>query len=223
MGVPKLYYGEDFDSILHQMRKEAVELLGIKNVEGLFSHGDYQEVIPTSKTYLHSMEAIQNIVKESYLPPFNGKVRIIAILSADRMLPVHANALLKTLEDAPENFQLFLLTTKYDDLLKTILSRVQKTYVAGIGEIADFTLKIEQILNFLSEDKYDSFIKSLEVLDKEISENVETAEKKLRHFFETFLKIFANKIGNTPLTSSSIITCIKTVLVTSFSDLTSIT
>jgi DNA polymerase III delta prime subunit len=204
MGVPKLYYGEDFDSILEKVRNDAKELLGVKNLEILLSHGDYQEALPTSKTYLYSMETIQNIVKESSLPPLNGKIRIIALLSADRMLAVHANALLKTLEDAPENFELFLVTDKYQDLIKTILSRVQKIHVQGICKLFDYSFKIEELINFLKEDKYDSFFKGVEEIDKSITENLEFAEKNLRHFFENFLNIYLKNISIAPQSCSKI-------------------
>ncbi|MCH9811925.1 hypothetical protein K0U07_04075, partial [bacterium] len=181
-----LFHGEDATFVVKAMRKKAMEELGVPSEEALFSHGDYQEVMPTSKTYLYSMESIHSVVEESSLPPFRGKKRIIALLSADRMLPVHANALLKTLEDAPLSFVMYLTTTAYNDILNTILSRVQKVYVEGRADTKDYREKIRYIFALLDSACYDTFLKEIEALDKEIGEDTSLVETNLRNFLEQF-------------------------------------
>lgn len=184
-----LFHGSDHDSVIAAIRKRAIELLEVSSEDALLNHGDYQEVRPTSKSYLYSMETIQSVVKESALPPFRGKKRIIALFSIDRMLPVHANALLKTLEDAPENFVLILGTTRYNDIMKTILSRVQKEHVEGIGELEDYSDAISGVLEKLHNDQFDSFLKEVDDLSKKMGEDIVFTEKNLRNFLETFMKV----------------------------------
>jgi replication-associated recombination protein RarA len=185
-----LFHGDDHDIIVAAMRKQAMELLEVPSVEALVCHGDYQEVAPTSKSYLYSMETIHSVVKESCLPPYRGKKRIIALLAVDRMLPVHANALLKTLEDAPLNFIMMLTTTAYDVIIKTILSRVQKEHVEGSKELDDYSSKLKHMLQMVKEDKYESFFKEVELLDKLITEDNAVSEGKFRHFLELFMKVY---------------------------------
>ncbi|MCH9616758.1 MAG: hypothetical protein SP4CHLAM5_02290 [Chlamydiia bacterium] len=185
-----LFHGDDHDIIVAAMRKKAMELLEVSSVEALLCHGDYQEVAPTSKSYLYSMETIHSVVEESCLPPYRGKKRIIALHAVDRMLPVHANALLKTLEDAPLNFIMMLTTTAYDVIIKTILSRVQKEHVRGSKELDDYSLQLKHMVQMVNEDKYESFFKEVELLDKLISEDNMVSEGKFRHFLELFMKVY---------------------------------
>lgn len=184
-----LFHGDDHDHVVSAMRKKAMDVLEVASLEALLCHGDYQEVAPTSKTYLYSMETIHSVVEESALPPYRAKKRIIALLAVDRMLPVHANALLKTLEDAPSNFILMLTTTVYDDIIKTILSRVQKEHVQGSKDLEDYSLQIKEMLQMVKEDKYESFFKQVESIDKLISEDNTVSEGNFRHFLELFMKV----------------------------------
>ena len=184
-----LFHGEDGRAVVSAMRKRAMEELDVSSEEALFSHGDYQEVVPTSKTFLYSMESIQSVVEESSLPPFRGKKRIISLVSADRMLPVHANALLKTLEDAPLSFVMYLTTTAYSDILKTILSRVQKVYVEGAGVQKEYGETISHLFALIQGGCFDSFFKEIEVLGKEIGEDPAFTKMRLTNFLEQFAKI----------------------------------
>lgn len=188
-----LFHGEDHELVVKQMQSRAMEILGVDSLEALMKHGDYQEVQPTSKSYLYSMDVIHSVVEESALPPFRGKKRIIALLAVDRMQKVHANALLKTLEDAPESFVLLLTTICYDDIIKTILSRVQKEHIAGGGEYPDYSPQIKELFSLLASKKYDAFFKEIIELDKSMTENVELSEKNLRVFLEDFMSVFIAK------------------------------
>ena len=203
MATGILFHGEDHDLVLKRMHSRAMEILEVPSLEALMNHGDYQEVQPTSKSYLYSMDVIHSVVAESALPPFRAKKRVIALLSIDRMQKVHANALLKTLEDAPERFVLLLTTICYDDILKTILSRVQKEYVTGGGNYPEYTGQIQELFSLLLLKKYDSFLKKITELDKVMTENVELSEKNLRIFFEDFISVFIAKEKAPHLVSSS--------------------
>ena len=197
-----LFHGNDSDIITKTMRKRAMEILDVSSEEALLCHGDYQEVMPTSKSYLYSMETIHLVVEESSLPPFRAKKRIIALLSIDRMLPVHANALLKTLEDAPLNFIMLLTTTAYEDIIKTILSRVQKEFVPGMVEHTDYTEQINNMLHALKVEKYETFFKEVEGIDRLILEDNSVSEGKFRHFLELYMKVCLEKYSGSHLYAS---------------------
>ena len=64
-----LFHGNDHDVIVEKMHAHAAEILGLDGAEGLLNHGDYQEVKPTSKSYLYSMETIKRVVEETSSPP----------------------------------------------------------------------------------------------------------------------------------------------------------
>ncbi len=189
-----LFHGESHECVVKEMYETAMKALGVNTVEALFRHGDFQEVKPISKSYLYSMETIHSVVQESALPPYRGKTRIIAIVSADRMLPVHANALLKTLEEAPFSFQLMLTTTRYNDILKTILSRVQKVFVPGTDLNDDYSSIIEGLFTSLEKGFFDTFLKEIEEVEKGLIENIEHTEKKFRHFLETFMTLYVKRL-----------------------------
>jgi|GEM_PF-3236703 len=193
MATAIIFYGEDHDSVVDSMRKHAMALLGVHSLEGLNNHGDYQEVGPTSKSCVYSMDVIHSVVAESALPPFRGEKRVIAMLSIDRMQKVHANALLKTLEDASDRFVLLLTTICYQDIIDTILSRVQKVYVPSRENYRDFKKEIENIFSLLSLKQYDLFFKEIGELDKSMKEQLEEAEKNLRLFFEDFIAVFISQ------------------------------
>ncbi len=198
-----VFHGEDHDLVVKRMQSHAMEILGVNSLEALMNHGDYQQVAPTSKSYLYSMDTIQLVVAEASLPPFRAKKRVIALLAIDRMQKVHANALLKTLEDAPSNFVLLLTTVCYDDILPTILSRVQKEYVSGLGQLVSYTTKIQELMLLLSTRKYDSFFKIIIEIEKSITENSELSEKNLRIFLEDFMSVFIQMKKAPHLTSAN--------------------
>ena len=64
-------------------------------------HFDLRQLYPEGKMYMHSMEAIKELVEQVLLPPFKSRRKVFIIHEADRMLPHASNALLKTLEEPP--------------------------------------------------------------------------------------------------------------------------
>lgn len=88
-------------------------------------HPDLYQYWPEGKLGLHSMEALRSLQAEVYLPPFQAKKKVFILYSAERMLPVSGNAILKTLEEPPETSLLILVTPQPERLLSTIRSRCQ--------------------------------------------------------------------------------------------------
>lgn len=84
------------------------------------------DVIEIDAASNRSVEDAQNILEKIQYVPVNGKYKIY-IIDEVHMLTKHAfNALLKTLEEPPENVIFILATTEPQKVLETITSRCQR-------------------------------------------------------------------------------------------------
>ena len=90
-------------------------------------------------------EESKEIIKKSSLKSFYGGYKVFLIWAPEEMNTSCSNKLLKTLEEPPKNTIVILLASSTDRILKTILSRVQKTTI--------FKIKEEEISLFLKEKK----------------------------------------------------------------------
>lgn len=71
------------------------------------------------------IEDIRSLQKDISLRPYEAKYKIFIIDNAHQLTPEAANALLKTLEEAPAQSVIILVTHKSPLLFKTIISRCQ--------------------------------------------------------------------------------------------------
>jgi DNA polymerase-3 subunit delta' len=89
-------------------------------------HPDLHVVRPESKSRRLKIEQMRDLEKQLQLKPYQAKIKVAAVIAADRMcLPPAeaANAFLKTLEEPPASSVIFLLTNTPEMLLPTIKSR----------------------------------------------------------------------------------------------------
>jgi len=70
-----------------------------------------------------SKEESRNIIRSLSLKAFEGKYKVMIIWLPEYFHPAAANAILKILEEPPENTVFILVTNDYEQLLSTILSR----------------------------------------------------------------------------------------------------
>ncbi|HXF42630.1 MAG TPA: DNA polymerase III subunit delta' [Pyrinomonadaceae bacterium] len=87
------------------------------------SHPDFGLILPHKR--MIRVEAIRSLEQEVNFRPFEADCRVFIIDDADRMNTQAANALLKTLEEPPSYAYLILITSRFDSLLPTIVSRCQ--------------------------------------------------------------------------------------------------
>lgn len=87
-------------------------------------HPDIHILEPEGKSHLHPMASIQQLIRESSLPPYEGKAKAFLIFEAEKMLSSSSNALLKILEEPPERTFYLLMTDFPDQLLPTLRSRL---------------------------------------------------------------------------------------------------
>lgn len=89
------------------------------------NHPDLSVMSPEGKSDVYLMETIKHFIQDINLPPYEAKLKVYLFRDADKMLPIHANALLKTLEEKPDYAVIVLTTENKRRLLPTILSRSQ--------------------------------------------------------------------------------------------------
>lgn len=77
----------------------------------------------TAEILIHQ---VRELIKSASLKLYNASVRVFVLAEADKMRVEAANALLKLLEEPPENLILILTTSRLDKILPTISSRCQK-------------------------------------------------------------------------------------------------
>jgi DNA polymerase-3 subunit delta' len=107
-------------------------------------HSDVGMVVPLKKNIL--VDAIRDLEKASNFQPYEAKARLLLIDDCDKMNDHAANALLKTLEEPSPDSYIFLISSRPDSLLATILSRCQTLRFAPVPtkEIEDHLLETKQ-------------------------------------------------------------------------------
>jgi DNA polymerase-3 subunit delta' len=85
----------------------------------------YRRVIFPGKNSYISIDSIRELKYEAKFKLYEGKKKVFIISEADQMRPEAANALLKILEEPPQNLMLILITSKIHKILPTIRSRAQ--------------------------------------------------------------------------------------------------
>jgi len=108
-GVGKALFANEFAKLVLQTDKD--------------HHADISHIRPEGKSGLHKTETLQGLVRDIGLTPFEGAYRFFIIHDADRMLPSHSNALLKSLEEPPSSTKIILITANPHNIIDTIESR----------------------------------------------------------------------------------------------------
>ncbi|MGH1366324.1 MAG: ATP-binding protein [Calditrichia bacterium] len=108
--------------------------------------GDYLEVLKEKasnpfkrsefrgKNTFIGINTIRELKRESAFKLYEGKRKVFIITEAHTMRVEAANALLKLLEEPPDNLVLILITSNIYKILTTIKSRCQIMYFASLGE-----------------------------------------------------------------------------------------
>lgn len=107
-----------------------------KSVDGLARrqsvHPDITIVSPEGAEYpIAQVRELRRTLQER---PVELATKFLIVLGADRMRPVSANALLKTLEEPPDATCIVLLAEEWDALLPTVRSRCQLVQFRPVAE-----------------------------------------------------------------------------------------
>lgn len=100
------------------------------------NHPDLLRVAVEEDASFIKIEQIRGLAEWASLKSYRGTRKVAIIDPADKMFFNSFNALLKTLEEPPENAILFLVVTRPEKLPKTIISRCQRVVVEPPREAA---------------------------------------------------------------------------------------
>ncbi|MBR3644237.1 MAG: DNA polymerase III subunit gamma/tau, partial [Parasporobacterium sp.] len=105
------------------------------------SHPDIIEIHAANETHV---ENIRELIDRARLAPMQGKYKIYIIDEVHQLSSAASSALLKTLEEPPENVIFVLATTDPQKLLPTIISRCQRFDFTSVNayQIRDHLMKI---------------------------------------------------------------------------------
>jgi DNA polymerase-3 subunit delta' len=98
--------------------------------------------LPPLGRFIH-INGVRELERESNFRPFEGRRRVFIVEGAECLNPQAANALLKTLEEAPATTHIVLITSRLSSLLPTILSRCQVVRFAPmpVAELEKFLIE----------------------------------------------------------------------------------
>lgn len=82
-----------------------------------------------------SVTEATELIKKMSLKPYEGGCKIVLIWHAEKMHTATANKLLKQLEEPPEKTIFILLTPQQEQLLTTIISRLQITKIGALSDV----------------------------------------------------------------------------------------
>jgi DNA polymerase-3 subunit delta' len=115
--------------------------------DSLITWSEHQDVglVRPEKRFI-TVDQARAVEREMNFRPFEGRARILIFEEAERMNPQAGNALLKTLEEAPANAHMILLTARPASLLPTIRSRCQLVRFAPLTaqEIEEYLVQTKQ-------------------------------------------------------------------------------
>ncbi|MBM3193561.1 MAG: hypothetical protein FJZ59_04950 [Chlamydiae bacterium] len=145
-GSPLIIYSSDYSAALEKAKSVAANEASLFDIFSLEVEG---------KNY--TKEQIVEFLQDITLPPYEGNYKVYLFHHADKMLAVHANALLKTFEEKPDYAIILLVTDNIKGIIETILSRCQKMYVPSFLENKKEVVEEKVLKALLSISKNDLY------------------------------------------------------------------
>ncbi|MBL6872459.1 MAG: DNA polymerase III subunit delta [Flavobacteriales bacterium] len=107
----------------------------------------YLNLGDTNKQGFISVYEANELSKKTVLKPYENSYRVIIVWHAEKMHNPAANKLLKLLEEPPEKTIFILLTSSSENLLETIVSRLQNTTIEPCDEnnLTKYLMEIEGV------------------------------------------------------------------------------
>ena len=142
---PDIHFVFPVSSTANIAAKDAKSKMFLKEWRGFLLNNPYGSIQDWTEAYggadkqaFISVEESREIIRDLTLKSFEGKYKIVIIWLPELMRAEGANALLKFLEEPPENTLIFMVTDQEDRLLTTITSRTQRI---GIRQFSDLEVK----------------------------------------------------------------------------------
>ncbi|MFA6350386.1 MAG: DNA polymerase III subunit delta' [Candidatus Omnitrophota bacterium] len=130
-------------------------------------HPDIHEISAQDSEDI-KIDQVRGLKKSINLRPYEGRKKVFIINDAHRLNPESSNALLKVLEEPPENSLIILITSKPQLLFKTIISRCQMIRFYPLNRdilrdilVRDYSVPVKEAhyLSFYCEGKLGSALK----------------------------------------------------------------
>lgn len=104
----------------------------------------YQRIGIENKQGFISREEARKIIHQLQYKAVEAKYKVLIVWMVEKMNEVASNALLKLIEEPPDNTLIFLIADEKEKLLSTVLSRVQTILVPPIEDKKLHTYLLEQ-------------------------------------------------------------------------------
>lgn len=115
----------------------------------LANKGIHPDIIEINAANETSVDHIRDLIEKTYLAPMRGKYKIYIIDEVHQLSSAASSALLKILEEPPENVIFILATTDPQKLLATIISRCQRF---EFNYVSTYLIK-EHLLNIAKKEE----------------------------------------------------------------------
>jgi len=150
---------------------------------------DVLEIIPETSIGIDEIRQIKTFLSRK---PIGSTQNTVIIRNAEKLTLPAQNALLKTLEEPPGNSQVYLVTNHPDQLLPTILSRVQIT----IKQLSN------EIINSQSKDLLSKLLESTGVGERiKILNEAGFTRESFLEFLDNLELILHNDVQNSQLST----------------------
>lgn len=147
-----------------------LDWLGVKTPKR--EHADLLELKASGKLGIITVASVRLMTEQLSLAPFGDKGRAVLIESADKMLPVAANALLKVLEEPPPRTVIVLVTEQLNRLLPTLLSRAQVIRIpSSTREISPYFSHVQPLLEHTNERFYSELFRVADAVQEMIEKD----------------------------------------------------
>lgn len=170
-----------------QKRQEYIaQMCGTQKI----SKFDRSVTAPTATSF--GIEDVRNLQKTAYLSPNQGKEKAIILEEAQLLTTEAQNALLKLLEEPPQNTYIFLSASSSNNFLPTILSRCK-------------IVELEQSREEVSEEKKDQLHNQLQVIEQgtigerlALAETIAADKENLARWFEQIILFLRDELLKNP-------------------------
>lgn len=125
--------------------------------------GNHPDIIEIDAASNNGVDEVRALIDKVYYAPILGKYKVYIIDEVHMMTTGAFNALLKTIEEPPENVVFILATTEPNKVLPTILSRCQRFDFSKVSD-ADIVSRLKQVCeeeSYRTDDEALSLIASL--------------------------------------------------------------
>lgn len=140
--MTELLIGRSSARLEEEALKKALKIAAAESLP----HPDITVVKPEGKLALHTAERLRDLTDEAIMPPFQSAKRVFIIIDAEKMWPVSANSLLKTLEEPVPTTEFILTSCHKEKILPTLISRCKVFAFAGEEKAPYDNPALEKIL-----------------------------------------------------------------------------